>query len=76
MNDFFVLIYVILYRLNYLNLLFNYTSRFHRVIFFGMSVKKGDRERFCKTAEVTPMERCYVILKKGMIALLTVISVI
>ena len=63
-------------KLSYLNLQFNYIPAFHRANFLSLSVKKGDRNRFCKTAKVGPMERWDVIKTKGMIALLTVITVI
>ena len=46
MNEIYVLLYQILYKMSYLNLQFNYTPAFHRANFLSLSVKKGDRERF------------------------------
>ena len=42
-----------LYKLSYLNMQFNYNSQLHRANFLSLSVEKGDREQFCKTAEVS-----------------------
>ena len=56
-----------LYKLIYLNLQFNYIPAFHRANFLSLSVKKGGRNRFCKTAKFSPMERWDVILMKGTI---------
>ena len=73
----YVLLYLMLYRLSYLNLQFNYIPVFHRANFLSLSVKKGIGTIFCKTAKVSPMERWdVIILMKGMIPLLTVITVI
>ena len=76
MNGIYVLLYALLYKLSYLNLRFNYIPAFHRANFLSLSVKKVDTNLFCKTAKVSPMERWGVIKMKGVIALLTVISVI
>ena len=76
MNEIYVLLYLVLDKLSYLNLQFNYIPAFHRANFLSLSVKKGDTKRFCKTAKVSPMGRSDVIKMKGMIALLTAITVI
>ena len=57
MNEIYVLLYAVLYKLSYLNLKCNYTSAFHRSNLLSLSVKKGDTNRFCKTAKVSSMER-------------------
>ena len=46
MNEIYVLIYPMLYKLSYLNLQFNYITAFHRANFLILSVKKGDKDRF------------------------------
>ena len=46
MNEMYVLLYPMLYKLSYLNLQYNYIPAFHRANFLSLSVKKGDRERF------------------------------
>ena len=46
MNEIYVLLYPMLYKLSYLNLQFNYTREFHRAKFLSLGVKKGDRKRF------------------------------
>ena len=56
MNEMYVLLYAVLDKLSYLNLQFNYIPAFHRANFLSLSVKKGDTNRFCKTAKVSPME--------------------
>ena len=76
MNEIYVLLYAVLYKLIYLNLQFNYTPGLHRANFLSFSVKKGDTKRFCKTAKVSPMELWDEIKMEGMIALLTTITVI
>ena len=76
MNEIYVLVYLMLYKLSYFNLQFKYIPAFHRDNFLSLSVKKGDTNRFCKTAKVSPMERWDVFKMKGMIALLTAITVI
>ena len=53
MNEIYVLLYAMLNKLSYLNLQFNYIPAFHRANFLSFSVKNGDRDRFCKTAEVS-----------------------
>ena len=75
-NEIYVLIYVVLYKLSYLNLQYNSIPAFHRANFLSLSVKKGDTNRFSKTAKVSPMEGCGVIRIKCMIEFLTVIMVI
>ena len=76
MNEIYVLLHAVLNKLSYLNLKFNYIPAFHRANFFSLSVKKGDTNRFSKTAKVSPMKRWGIIKIKGMIAILTVITVI
>ena len=77
MNKIYVLLYPMLYELSYLNLQFNYIPAFHRANFLSLSVKRGDTNRFfVKRQKLAHMERWDVILMKGMIALLTVITVI
>ena len=76
MNEIYVLLYVVLDKLSYLNLQLNYIPAFHRANFLSLSVKKGDTNRFYKMAKVSPMERWDVIEMKGVIALLTVITII
>ena len=46
MNEIYVLLYAVLYKLSYLNLQFNYIPAFHRANFLSLSVKKGDTNRF------------------------------
>ena len=46
MNEIYVLLYAVLYKLSYLNLQFNYTPAFHRAKFLGLIVKRGDTNRF------------------------------
>ena len=72
----YVLLYVVLYKLSYLNPKFDYIPAFHRANFLRLSVKKGDTNRFCKMAKVSPMERWEVIKMKGVVSLLTVITMI
>ena len=67
---------MVLYKLSYLNLQFIYIPDFHGANFLSLSVKKGDTNRFCKMAKVSPMERWEVIKMKGVIALLTGITAI
>ena len=76
MNEIYVLLYVVVYKMSYLNLQFNYILAFHRDNFLSFSVKKGDTKRFCKTAKVSSIYKSSVILMKCMIDLLTVITVI
>ena len=76
MNEIYVLLYAVLYKLLYLNLQFNYIPALHRANFLSLNVKKGDTNRFCKTAKFSPMERWDVIKMEGMIVLLTAIMVI
>ena len=76
MNEIYLLLYAVLDKLIYLNLKFNYIPAFHRAKFLSFSVKKGDTNRFCKTAKVSPMQLGGVIKMEGMIALLTAIMVI
>ena len=76
MNEIYVLIYALLYKLSYLNLQFHYIPAFHRANVLSFSVKKGDTNGFFLTAKVSPMECWDVIKMKDMIALLTVITVI
>ena len=76
MNEIYVLLYPTMYKLSCLNLLFNYIPAFHRANFLSLSVKKEYKQSFCKTAKVSPMEQWDVILMKGMIALLTEITLI
>ena len=76
MNEIYVLIYLVLDKMIFLNLRFNYIPTFHRANFLSLSVKKGDTIVFCETGKVSPMEHWDVIKMKGVIALLTVIKVI
>ena len=76
MNKTYVLLYPMLYKLSYLNLQFNYIPVFHRYKVINLRVKRADMERFYITAKVSPIERWDVILMKGIIALLTVTTVI
>ena len=46
MNEIYVLLYPIVYKLSYLNLQFIYIQTFHRANFLSLSVKKGERDRF------------------------------
>ena len=46
MNDIYVLLYAIMYKMRYFNLQFNYIPAFHRANFLSLSVKKGDTNRF------------------------------
>ena len=46
MNEIYLLIYVVLHKMSYLNLQFYYIPAFHRANFLSLSVKKGDRNRF------------------------------
>ena len=57
MNEIYLLLYVVLDKLRYLNMKFNYIPAFHRANFLSLSVQKGDTNHFCKTAKVSPMER-------------------
>ena len=76
MNEFYLLLYVVLHKLSYLNLQFNYIPAFHRANFLSFSVKKEIQSVFCKTAKVSPMELWDVIKMEGTKALLTAIIVI
>ena len=46
MNEIYLLLYAVLYKLSYLNLQFNYTPELHRANFLSFSVKKGDTKLF------------------------------
>ena len=46
MNEIYVLLYLMLYKLGYFYLKFNYIPAFHRANFLSFSVKKGDTKRF------------------------------
>ena len=46
MNKIYVLLYVVLYKLSYLNLKFNYIPAFCIANFLSLSVKKADTNRF------------------------------
>ena len=76
MNEIYVLLYVVLDKLSYLNLEFNYIPAFRRADFLSLSVKREIQSVFCKTAKVSPMERWDVIKMKGVIALFIEITVI
>ena len=76
MNEIYLLLYSELNKLSDLKLKFNYIPAFHRANFLSLSVKKGDIRRFCNTAKVSPTERWDVIKVRGMIALLSEITVI
>ena len=51
MNEFCVLLYVMLYKMRYLNLNFKYIPVLHRANFSSLSVKKGDTNRFLYNGE-------------------------
>ena len=51
MNEIYVLLYAMLYKLSYSNLQFNYIPAFRRANFLSLSVKKGDRNRFLQNGE-------------------------
>ena len=46
MNEIYVLLYAVMYKLSYLNLQFNYIPAFHRANYLSLRVKKGDTNRF------------------------------
>ena len=46
MNEIYVPLYAVMYKLSYLNLQFNYIPAFHRANFVSLSVKKGDTNCF------------------------------
>ena len=46
MYEFFLLLYQVLYKLIFMNLQFNYTTRLHRANFLSFSEKKGDTKIF------------------------------
>ena len=76
MNEIYLLLSVVLDKLSYLNLQFNYIQAFHIANFLSFSVKKKDTKHFCKTAKISPMERWDAIKMEGIIDLLTAIMVI
>ena len=51
MNEFFPVLYQVLYKIIFLNIHFNYTSLLNRANFLLFSGKKGDTKRFLKNAE-------------------------
>ena len=46
MNEIYVLLYAVLYKMSYLNMQFNYIPVFHEANFLSLIVKKGDIKRF------------------------------
>ena len=54
MNEIYVLLYMMLYKLSYLNLQFNYIPAFNSANFLSLSVKKGNRNRFFKQRKLAP----------------------
>ena len=76
MNGIYLLLYAVLYKTSYLSLQFNYIPAFHIANFLSLSVKREIQSVFCKTEKVSPMERWDLTKMKGMIALLTAITVI
>ena len=76
MNEIYLLLYSVMYKLSYLNLQFNNIPAFHRDNLLSFSIKKEDTRNFCKTAKISPMKRWDVIKMEGMIDLLTEIMVI
>ena len=76
MNEIYVLLYEVLGKLNYLNLQCKYILAFHRATFLSLGVKREIQTVFCKTVKVSPVECWDIIKMKGMIDLLTVITVI